>query len=120
MRFTLLEDGWYRDKDTGLEWSRTAPNSMYYENTIVWCNAVGGRLPTIEELIGIVDYSKYAPCTDLSDTQSSYYWSASTYARSPNYAWIISFNFGFVTNDYKTNENYVRAVRSSTAKKENK
>jgi hypothetical protein len=47
-------------------------------------------------------------------TQSNNYWSASTYAPNPINAWIVNFNDGNVNNNNKTNNNYVRAVRSGS------
>jgi hypothetical protein len=45
-------------------------------------------------------------------TQSSNYWSASTYQNNPTNAWNVNFNDGNVNNNNKSNNNYVRAVRS--------
>jgi hypothetical protein len=45
-------------------------------------------------------------------TQSGFYWSATTNAGNPNNAWNVNFNNGNVNNENKTNNNYVRAVRS--------
>lgn len=45
-------------------------------------------------------------------TQSNNYWSATTNAGNPNNAWNVNFNNGNVNNNNKTNNNYVRAVRS--------
>lgn len=45
-------------------------------------------------------------------TQSNNYWSATTIAGNPNNAWNVNFNNGNVNNNNKTNNNYVRAVRS--------
>lgn len=113
-RFTKLDDGWYRDSKTGLEWSQTALERMNHADAIVWCESVGGRLPTIKELIGIVDYEMHYPCTELPDTQSFIYWSASTYAPNPFSAWIVFFFDGCVFSDGKAGNGYVRAVRSGS------
>ena len=47
-------------------------------------------------------------------TQSNNYWSASTYGPNPINAWNVNFNDGNVNNNDKTNNNYVRAVRSGS------
>jgi len=54
-----------------------------------------------------------AACTVLtcSCTQSNFYWSATTYAGFPGYAWYVSFNGGFVNFSVKTSNYYARAVR---------
>jgi hypothetical protein len=75
------------------------------------------RLPTIDELQTIL-LAAYPcgthPCIDavFGPTQSYYYWSASTLTPYPDHAWIVSFNDGYVNNDYKPNSSDVRAVRS--------
>jgi len=47
-------------------------------------------------------------------TQSSNYWSSSTYQNNPNNAWNVNFNNGNTNNNNKTNSNYVRAVRAGS------
>jgi hypothetical protein len=79
------------------------------------------RLPTIEELQGIVDLSAAgcgsgSPClgTGFLPDAASYYWSASTYATFPYYAWLLFTDNGGADFYYKTDVNYVRAVRSGS------
>ncbi len=78
------------------------------------------RLPSIVELQGIVDLSapgcsaRTSPCIDptFGPTQSSYYWSATTFADYPFNAWFVNFLNGTVGVARKTFFDYVRAVRS--------
>ena len=42
--------------------------------------------------------------------QTSNYWSSSSLASIPGYAWNVNFNNGNVNNDNKNNANYARAV----------
>ncbi len=84
-----------------------------------FANHCDWRLPSIVELQGIVDLSASGcdsggPCIDptFGATQSYYYWSATTSAAFPNYAWFVYFFSGFVSLDLKTFNYYVRAVRS--------
>lgn len=93
------------------------------------------RAPTLQELQAIVDYTDTTPpavnaafqgascgvaCTDITSaacscTQSNDYWSASTFAPNPIYAWVVSFNAGSVGAINKPNLNlYVRAVRGGS------
>ena len=71
------------------------------------------RLPTIGELKTIVDCSHGAPCVDpiFGPTQSYFYWSSSSYANFPNYAWLVYFYDGDGYPFIKTYNLYVRAVR---------
>jgi hypothetical protein len=93
------------------------------------------RVPTRAELISIVDYADLtfspvtdaafhgascgAACTDVTSpacacTRSDYYWSASSLAPSPPYAWIVFFNNGYVVDGDKTGDLYVRLVRGGS------
>ena len=71
------------------------------------------RLPKFSELKTILDCSNGAPCVApiFGLTQSSYYWSSSSGADLPYYAWGVYFNVGYSSYDYKSGPNYVRAVR---------
>ena len=72
------------------------------------------RLPTIEELATLIDYTRYEPASFLKDTVSGYYWSATTYAGSTDSVWVVYFGNGNqYGNGNKTNGNYVRCVRDS-------
>jgi hypothetical protein len=55
------------------------------------------------------------PCIDpaFGPTQTDRYWSSSSLAGGPNYAWYVDFFNGYVTFYYfKTLGDYARAVRS--------
>jgi hypothetical protein len=90
------------------------------------------RLPSLAELQTIVDGTTANPATfsafntscaanctvdgaggttQCSCTQSFYYWSATTTAGNPSYAWYVTFDFGNALNLGKTDGFYVRAVR---------
>ena len=75
------------------------------------------RLPTVKELSTIVDSSIPYPGPTINtayfpNTVSSYYWSSTTYAGSPDYAWGVYFYSGYVYRYGKSYRRYVRAVRS--------
>ena len=72
------------------------------------------RLPTAEELEGIVDYGKDGPAVDIAyfnHVSSSYYWSSTTFEYGRYDAWIVGFSFGNVGLNFKVNSSYVRCVR---------
>lgn len=86
------------------------------------CGANDWRMPTRDELHGIVDYSQlnpaidtdYFPHTKVSDNQYVAYWSATPSASNVNHAWIVYFSNGNASpSAAKTNPFFyhVRLVR---------
>ena len=79
------------------------------------------RLPTIEELNGIVDLNAAGcgssdpplPCIDptLGPTQADGYWSATTFTRNATRAWLVDFSSGGIAEGDKALNFFVRAVR---------
>lgn len=69
------------------------------------------RLPTIKELLTLVDYGKGAPACDLKDTHHSFYWSSTTHVFNFSNAWLVNFNHGETANNSKATEFYIRCVR---------
>lgn len=113
----------YIDKTTSLEWQIELPLSMDWKDAMKYCESLGKRwrLPTLKELINIVDYTCYKPSINVKrfpNTRASGYWSSTTYASSTYYAWLVTFSYGGVYNYGKTGYGYVRAVRSVRAGKE--
>ena len=113
------------DPKTGLEWSPTLGDRANWKTAKKVAEAYRGgghddwRLPTIEELITLIDFSRFNPAanTDLfPDMKSSWYWSGTPDASSPGgFAWLVDFSSGYVNNDYQGNSAFVRAVRGSRA-----
>lgn len=60
-RFKLLEDGFIRDKFTGLEWAPSSEETMNLEDAIKYCEKIGCRLPEVQELYSLVNTIK-DPC----------------------------------------------------------
>jgi len=69
------------------------------------------RLPTIKELLTLVDYTKMNPACNLEDTKSNFYWSSTTVVGSEYEAWGVYFYFGYDGWRDKSNSYYVRCVR---------
>ncbi|WP_296824897.1 DUF1566 domain-containing protein, partial [Sulfurovum sp.] len=72
------------------------------------------RLPTSEELYGIVDLGQFSPAINpvFTHTASGHYWSSTSNANSANFAWNVYFNYGGQSNGAKGNNDYVRCVRA--------
>ena len=69
----------------------------------------GWRLPIIEELILLIDFTSYNPACKIDNCRSSSYWSSSPHAYNSSYAWYVHFDNGLY-NTSKANHNYVRCV----------
>jgi hypothetical protein len=72
------------------------------------------RLPEIDALVTIVDYTTGSPAlsTEFFQGRPYDYWSGSTTADYPYYAWYVNFNYGHASYwFYDTSYNYVRCVR---------
>lgn len=110
------------DSSTGLIWE---DNSSVETTTYTWSDAIDycenlelgsytdWRLPNINELLSIVDYTENSPALDstfkfgLSDD----YWTSTTYNDNTSGAWRVDFTKGLDYFSLKTNSNYVRCVR---------
>lgn len=110
-RYEKVELG-YLDNQTNLIWKEFEEEGTYTYNEALALHKDGWRLPTIEELLSIVDYSIYGPATKLPNTKESFVWSASASADGSNYAWYVYFYFGSSNYSYRDNSSGVRLVRN--------
>ncbi|HEY2773388.1 MAG TPA: DUF1566 domain-containing protein [Candidatus Binatia bacterium] len=69
------------------------------------------RLPTVEELTALPGWPLGA---EFQPDAASDYWSASTDANDPSFAWLVGTVDGFAFSDFKTFNIFVRAVRSGS------
>jgi len=120
-------NGTITDDRTGLMWEQHPTEQRYTweDATRIRINdlnaaRLGGhddwRLPTIQELVSLVDYARCRPAVDpVFVTVAGLYWSATTSATDPTDAWFVSFSFGHVFDgDAKGSFSYVRAVRAGS------
>ena len=110
MRFIEKEN--FIDTVTGLEWSKEnfGPMDWYTANEVFTDSSIW-RLPTIQELLTLVDYTTYSPATQLPHMLSSYYWSSTTNASYTYDAWLVNFDHGYDNGSNKSYDYYVRVVR---------
>ena len=128
--FAGFEDngnGTVTDTSTKLVWQKeTHPEAMYWQAALKHCEdlplaGLHWRLPDINELQSLVDYTKVDPAIDEvfsddvkgTDHYYYWYWSSTTNETYPYYAWYVYFTDGYVYNDSKTYYyGYVRCVSS--------
>lgn len=106
-----------------LEWSPTLGNGsrMSYADAEAACAALGEgwRLPTIQELLSLVDLSRHDPAIDVAaypNTKHGAYWTRTPVSWAPSAAWVVNFYYGN-SDVYLRVDGYafVRAVRSFLA-----
>ena len=91
-------------------------NSIGYKNSVnasSLCGYTNWRMPTKDELVGIVA-SSGSPRIDTTwfpNTQANLYWSSSEISVNPNAAWVVYFSSNNVISNYRENGVYVRLVR---------
>lgn len=81
-----------------------------------YCGHQDWRLPTRQELLGIVNYDRFNPAIDtryFPDVQNGnrLFWSSSPNADFSYYAWYVDFGYGSSFSDDKYDDYYVRLVR---------
>ena len=120
-RYTTDADTVY-DTKTKLTWQQALSSSSYTQaGAASYCSSLGlngatWRLPTVKELVTIVDVSVASPgptidSTAFPGTPASYFWSSTPYAGASGDAWYVSFYGGDANDDGVSKTSYVRCVR---------
>jgi hypothetical protein len=78
---------------------------------------LSGRLPTIAELLTLVDYWHHDPAIDMDFFPEcptyDWYWTSTPYAPWPgHFAWSVGFSSGYTSRLSRYYSGYVRAVRA--------
>lgn len=118
-RYTVAGD-MVEDTGTGLRWQRGVNAAKDWTSALQDCVdlRLGGfddwRLPTVKELLTLVDESALDPSLDVAafpDTPSEWLWASSPGLAPPSYAWAVSFTDGFSTPAAATQHYVSRCVR---------
>ena len=120
-------DGTITDTVTGLMWqSAVAPGTYTQPGAVTYCAATlslasyhDWRLPTLMELVSIVDYTGTSSSHTLLPTTlaGGQYWTSTPVGNtdyvngSPKMAWYIDFGSGVTENTQTTTTSLVRCVR---------
>ena len=103
------------DSTNGLMWQKTVSgDTFFWQDTLGHCKNLtyagysDWRLPNKNELQTLLNHDKtgapYSDFPDISTTKA--YWTSTTWASSPNIAWVVDFGKARVFTMLKTNENY--------------
>lgn len=109
------------DTRTGLIWSvaYASDERLVHAEALTAAAAVtlGGctdwRLPTVQELLSLVDYERVDPAIDTDafpGTRSAWHWSSTPVAGAPGYAWDVHFGDGSSYWHDRSDDGFVRAV----------
>ena len=113
-----------KDNITGLEWQhdsnvKQSGPKRNWKSALAYCRdlSLGAkddwRLPNINELSSISDYTRVDPNVNpiFNDTANHFYWSSTTLASNTNTAWHIDSADGYRYNTEKSYYVLVRCVR---------
>lgn len=120
VRYTLGKDSLtVKDHKTGLMWQQSDEGQVLtwdaadsYCKNLVHAGYKDWRLPRMDELVTIIDYSRYGHAINpVFECQSYSYWSKNTSLHNADYAWHVVFYSGYIDAYVKTNGDAVRCVR---------
>lgn len=120
----VVEGGVVTDTKTGLQWEAEHHGMMTWDEALEYAKSLrlGGyddwRLPTIEELLTLVDFSKTNPTSAFPGMPREWFWSSSSYSgSSSSNAWGVAFDYGDVDAGVKSNNANVRCIRRGADEK---
>jgi hypothetical protein len=130
----VVDSGTVRDTKTGLTWQRNVEQGKYPAastctsgmvcDAMTYCanltvnGVTGWRLPTVQELLTIVDETRHSPAIDTTAFPAStpiddLFDSQSVYSPSfPGAWWGVSFDYGVSLARYTMTPGYVRCVQT--------
>ena len=137
-RYKNLGNGIIRDTITGLEWQADYVNRMPWQGAMDYAAGLdlGGhidwRVPTIEESITLIDYSRVHPASAFPGMPLEWFWTSSPFVAAPyvspendtilnpveearSIAWSVAFDYGFSDYSGKMLPCDVRCVRGKRA-----
>lgn len=130
--YEIHGDGTVTDTRTGLMWKRCAEgltgelcadgevsimtwgDALEHARSSTFAGHDDWRLPNFRELQSLAEHCRTDPAineTAFPNTTSSYFWSASPYAGSSDYAWLVYFYDGYSSYYFRNGSHRVRAVR---------
>ncbi len=111
-----IDDDYIHDSSNKYIWQDTQDVFIATLNNDNFGGYSDWRLPTIKELTLIIHRGSYEPTINtvyFPNTESSGYWSSTTYAYVTAEAWEVDFNNGHMGSSSKLGGIHVRAVRGT-------
>ena len=108
-----------KDSANNLTWTQSFGNNSTWENALAYCKNLeeyaglsDWRLPNINELKTLINYSKTTPASDFEGmTPSATFWSSTSYSNDGTNAWIMSMEYGATTTRSKDKKFKVICVK---------
>jgi hypothetical protein len=116
MRF-VDEEYQIRDTQTGLIWQSSYKSNISFDEALEYATELSNetclewRVPTIQELSGLIDRTRCFPASYFPCVSSNVFWSSSPYVGDTNFAWFVNFGMGDVSNDGRRRGYSVRLIR---------
>jgi hypothetical protein len=119
-RYTFPASGTVYDTRTQLTWQQAVDAGTYSQSAAsTYCTGLslagsGWRLPTLRELLTLVDPTRSNPSIDptaFPSTPIAAFWSSSPYVASGGNGWIVDFYDGYSYDDVTSIARRVRCVR---------
>ena len=119
--YTDNGDGTVTDNGTGLVWQQVLSMELLTQaQAAAYCASLNlngytdWRLPSIVELVSIVDPTQYNSAisnTYFPNTPASFYWSTTPDASAAGLVWTVTFDVGSITSAGVIESGYARCVR---------
>ena len=114
-------DGTVTDTSTGLMWKQAHEPRMTWKQAMMLKSDFAGhsdwRLPTIKELLSIVDYETHNPAIDSKvfnmPSNVWLWWSSTDTIYHIDFAWVADFTFGKSQDCNKYVNSFARLVRNA-------
>ena len=125
LSMAMAETTMVKDPTTNLIWEDTnhaTEDKVTHNEATKYCASLklgevsGWRVPTLNELLTIVDYTRYEPAAlkEFSHIEiGTMYWTSTPYLISKNQFWGIEFKDGATDSASKNYNRYVRCVKAS-------
>jgi len=119
-RYTYPANGTVYDTRTKLTWQREAEETEYTQSDAAsYCTSLslaggGWRLPSVDELLTLIDPTEYNPAVDptaFPNARSGSCWSSTPYVGMAGHMWIVYFLEGFANRSSVSIKWYARCVR---------